>query len=83
MSSGVTPTVSPPIVIAGLVDSGVVMPIRWARSAILLGAHLQPDFGVDRVVREGGRAGQRVRAGVGAFVVVDDELFLCRAWPGR
>ena len=35
MSSGVTPTVSPPIVIAGLVDSGVVMPIRWASRAIL------------------------------------------------
>ena len=34
MSSGVTPTVSPPIVIAGLVESGVVMPIRWASSAI-------------------------------------------------
>ena len=35
MSSGVTPTVSPPIVIAGFVESGVVMPIRCASSAIL------------------------------------------------
>ncbi len=36
MSSGVTPTVRPPIVIAGLVDSGVVMPILWARRAIVV-----------------------------------------------
>ena len=62
MSSGVTPTVRPPIVIAGLVESGVVMPIRWASRAICCGADLEADFGVDRVVGEGGRAGQGVRA---------------------
>ena len=34
MSSGVTPTVRPPMVIAGLVESGVVMPILRASRAM-------------------------------------------------
>ena len=76
MSSGVTPMLSPPIVIAGLVEIGVVMPIRWASAAIRVRADLEADFGEDRVVGERRRAGQRVRARVGAFVVVDDELFV-------
>ena len=42
MSSGVTPTVSPPIVIAGLVDSGVVMPILCASLAMCLVPTLRP-----------------------------------------
>ena len=40
------------------------------------GGHLQAHFGVDRVVRVGRGPGEGVRAGVVAFVVVDDELFL-------
>ena len=40
-----------------------------------MGADLQADFGVDRVVGVGGRAGERVGPRVGAFVVVHDESF--------
>ena len=42
MSSGVTPTVRPPIVMAGLVDSGVVMPISCASWAIRAVPTLRP-----------------------------------------
>ena len=42
MSIGVTPTVRPPIVIEGLVEIGVVIPIRWASRAIRLVPTLSP-----------------------------------------
>ena len=56
MSSGVTPCLRPPSVIAGFVETGVRMPIRSASRAIFFVPDRDADRGEDGVVGERQRA---------------------------